>query len=227
LQYLSNQTNTKGKSGGTILHYACDMINYLPFDVFKILIETMSCDVNAQDNHKDTPLHLAICYFDPNEGGNITVLTYLINQTKVHLDIKGKNGNTLLHYACEKIKYCPLVVFKLLIGTHGADVNAQNNDDDTPLHNAFRCFDPNDDDHLVPVLQYLLSQKGVNFNIKDQCGRTFLHLACIWDISDLDEFTDSEDDGNDLKAKSDTVLSHIVEIIAERCVEQVFNESSS
>jgi hypothetical protein len=42
-----------------------------------------------------------------------------------------------------------------------------------------------------------------------------------------DGFSDSEDDGNDLKAKSDTVLSQIVEIIAERCVEQIVNESSS
>jgi len=42
-----------------------------------------------------------------------------------------------------------------------------------------------------------------------------------------DGFSDSEDDWNDLKAKSDTVLSQIVEIIAERCVEQIVNESSS
>jgi hypothetical protein len=52
-------------------------------------------------------------------------------------------------------------------------------------------------------------------------------LACKWDISYLNNVFDLEDDWDVLEAKSDTVLSQIVEIIAERCVEQVFNESSS
>jgi hypothetical protein len=77
------------------------------------------------------------------------------------------------------------------------------------------------------VFAYLINQNNFNVNIKHQCGRTFLHLACTSGISDLNNFSDPDDDWNVLEAKSDTLLSQIVEIIVERCVEQVFNESSS
>jgi ankyrin repeat protein len=269
LQYLFNQTNTKGESGDTILHYACESINKLPLDVFKLLIQTMGCDVNVQNDDKDTPLHNAFRCFDPNDGGDITVLTYLINQTKVHLNIKGKDGNTLLHYACEKIHDLPLEIFKLLIGTHGADVNIQDNKKDSPLHNAFSPFFSNHDDHLVPVLMYLFSQKNVDVNIKGKDCYTTLHLACICEIvysnygdddDDEDDYDDdhdgdeddhdhdhdddegdySSDDDDDSdegledsviedvqNQKADTDLCRIVEAIAERCVEQIVNESSS
>jgi ankyrin repeat protein len=247
LQYLSNQTNTKGKRDDTLLHYACEKINKLSLDVFKLLIEKHGCDVNAQNNNNDTPIHLAFRCFDPNDGGDITVLTYLINQPKVHVNIKGKDGNTILHYACEKIHDLPLEIFKLLIGTHGADVNIQDNKKDTPSHNAFSSFDPNYDDHLVPVLLYLLSQKNIDVNIKDKNGHTLLHLACICEIGyddddddeddedddDEDDEDDEDDSDEDLEdsviediqnQKADANLCEIVEVIAERCLEQIFDE---
>jgi ankyrin repeat protein len=258
LQYLLNQTkvhvNTKSKRGGTILHYACININKLPLEIFKFLIEKMGCDVNVQNNDKDTPLHNALCYFDPNDGGDITVLTYLLsqkgidvnirdqngcnlldraynkinalsieifkllietigfdanvqdnnkntpihrglcnfnpnkggdisvlqylfNQTEVHVNTQGKYGSTILHYACDMINYCPLDAFKFLIETQGYDVNAQNNDNDTPLHNAFRCFSPRSSDD-INVLYYLINQKNIDANIKGKDGYTILHYAC-------------------------------------------------
>jgi ankyrin repeat protein len=234
LQYLSNQMNTKGKSGDTLLHYACESINQLSLDVFKFLIEKHGADVNAQNNEKDTPLHSAFRCFDPNDSGDITVLTYLINQPKVHLNIKGKNGNTLLHIACEKIHDFPLEIFKLLIGTKGCDVNAQDDDNDTPLHNAFGPFCPNYDDHLVPVFMYLFSQTNIDVNIKGRNGHTILHLACICEIGyDDDDGDDDSDEGlegsviEDVQnQKADTNLCRIVEVIAERCVQQVLDETA-
>jgi hypothetical protein len=120
-----------------------------------------------------------------------------------------------------------------LIEKHGCDINVLDRDDNTPLHLAFHSLNPNNDNNIT-LFAYLINQNNFNLNIKDQDGYTFLHLACICNILDLDDymdsedgFSDSEDDGNDLKAKSDTVLSQIVEIIAERCVEQIVNESSS
>jgi ankyrin repeat protein len=233
LQYLFSQTkvhvNIKGKRGDTILHYACEKINYLPLDVYKVLIETMGCDVNVQNNNNDTPLHNAFRCFDPHYGGDITALTYLINQTTVHANINDKRGNTILHMACEKIHDLPLEIFKLLIGTHGADVNIQDNNKDTPLHIAFRSFDPNYDSHLVPVLVYLVDQKNIDVNIKDQNGLTLLHLACICDSldsknDDYDDYNDEDSSDDKLNAETDAIFSHILEIIAERCVEQILDE---
>jgi ankyrin repeat protein len=71
---------------------ACKRINDLPLDVFKVLIETHGFDVNAQDKSKDAPIHLTIRNFNQNNGGDITVLRYLLNQSHIHT----KN---LLHYA--------------------------------------------------------------------------------------------------------------------------------
>jgi cytohesin len=181
LLYLFSQTkvnvNIKGQFGHTLLHRACTYINILPLDVFKVLIETHGADVNAQDKYNDTPLHNALRNFIPDDDGAITALTYLIRQKNVDVNIKDKNGNTLLHLACDKINTLPLDIFKLLIETHGADVNALNNDNDTPLHNAIRCFDPNDGDN-INVLTYLLSQNDVNGNIVGEHGFTLLHMAC-------------------------------------------------
>jgi ankyrin repeat protein len=235
LTYLLTQKNVivniKCNSGSTLLHYACEKVNKLPIDIFKLLIETHGGDVNAQDNNKDTPIHCALCTFNPRYDGDITTLTYLITQKGVN--VKGQYGNTILHYACGNINSLPLDVFKTLIETQGCDVNVQNDSNNTPLHLAFRYFDPNNDSNIT-VFAYLINQNNFNVNIKGRNGCTFLHLACTWDASNLDDDMDSdlinvpysEDDWDVLKAKSDTVLSQIVEIIVERCGEQVFNESS-
>jgi ankyrin repeat protein len=179
LTYLINQKrvngNIKGMFGNTLLHYACQNINGLPIDVFKFLIETVGFDVNVQNKDNDTPLHYAFGCFDPDSGGTITALTYLLNQKGINGNIKGYNGCTLLHTACENMNYLPIDVFKLLIETVGFDVNVQDNNNDTPIHRALREFNPDDD---INVLYYLLNQKGVNANIKGGYGNTLLHYAC-------------------------------------------------
>jgi ankyrin repeat protein len=211
---------------------ACGNINRLPIEIFKFLIETLGCDVNAQDCEGYTPIHRALDRFDPNQGGNIAVLAYLLCQKGVDFHFNDEYGDSLLHYACKKVRKLPVDVFKSLIETHGCDVNVLDSDDNTPFHCAFHRFDPNNDNNII-VFAYLINQNNFNVNIKNRNGRTFLHLACTWDISDLDDvidseddFTDSDDDWNDLEAKSDTVLSQIVEIIAERRVQGIFDESS-
>jgi ankyrin repeat protein len=181
LTYLFSQEGVKGNikdlHGSTILHYACQNINKLPIDVFKLLIETVGYDVNAQNNNKNTPLYYALCDFDPN-GGNITVLLYLLTQTNINVNVKGYYGQTLLHYACDNINTLPLDVFKLLIEKHGSDVNAQNDDKDTPLHRAITSFRSTEDGGNITVLTYLLSQKGLSVNIKGQYDHTLLHAVC-------------------------------------------------
>jgi ankyrin repeat protein len=237
LTYLLNQkdvnVNIKNKYGHTLLHLACMNINTLPLDIFKVLIETMGFDVNVQDDDKDTPLRHALLLFTPNAGGNITVLTYLLNQKNINANIKGEYGHTLLHTACGNINDLPLDIFKLLIETHGADVNVQDENKDTPLHLAFFNFDSDIDDGIA-ILTYLLTQKDVNFNIKGQNDRNLLHWASICDIASdsdgdesSDDFTDSDYDldDSDNSAKSDTTLCQIVKVIVETCLEQIIDET--
>jgi ankyrin repeat protein len=222
LTYLLSQKgvngNIKGGDGATLLHTACAKVNNLPLDVFKLLIEAMGWDVNVPNDDKDTPLHNAFRCFDLHNSNDISVLQYLLSQNNVDVNTKGKDGNTILHHACEKIHDLPLNVFKILIATHGADVNIQDNNNDTPLHCAFRHF-KQDNGGNINVLTYLINQQNVNVNIKGKKGHTLLHLACIGNLSKSRRFVK-------LNAKADTILSQIVEFIAERCVQQVLDETT-
>jgi len=182
LTYLLNQKgvngDTKGRNGNTLLHYSSKNINSLPLEIFKYLIETHGSDVTALDNDKDTPLHYSIRYFNPNNGGDINVLTYLLSQENLNADIKGWGSQTLLHEASRNLNRLTLEIFKILIEIIGYDVNVQAQNKDTSLHYALRHFDPNNGSVNTHVLLYLLGQKGVDANIKDHNGYTLLHTAC-------------------------------------------------
>jgi ankyrin repeat protein len=224
LTHKNVHVNVKGRDGSTLLHSACANINDLSLDVFKLLVERKGFDVNAQDDDKDTPIHVALHYFNPDDGGDITILTYLVSQEGVNVNVKGEDGYTLLHTACYNLNFLPLDIFKLLIKTQGCDVNIQDDDGNTPLYIAFRQFNG----RALAVLSYLLSQESVNVNIKSPIGCTLLHEACICNITESDDALNSDDDLDDanLGDKSDTILSQIVEVIVERCVQQVLDESS-
>jgi ankyrin repeat protein len=221
LHYLLGQQgvngNIKGEYGSTLLHLACSNINHLPLDIFRALIETHGCDVNVEDNYNNTPIQIALQHSKSN-GGNFTVLMYLLGNKNININTKDEYGNTLLHYASDKINDLPLDVFKFLIETLGCDVNVQNNAMNTPIHNTLRRFDPNDGGDIT-VLTYLLSQNDVNFNIKGESDHTLLHLACINNLS-------GSRDSTELNSKFDTILCQIVEMIVERCIEQVLDDTT-
>jgi ankyrin repeat protein len=180
------------------------------------LITILDCDVNVQENNDDTPLHNAIRNFNANWGGDITVLNYLLSQKAVNVNTKGQYGYTLLHMACDKIDKLPLDIFKYLIETIGFDVNTPNIFNDTPLHKAFSQFKPSNRGD-INVLYYLLNQKGIIVNAKGCRDHTLLHYACT---NNLPSYKRSVE----LDAECDTVSSQIVEVIIERCVEQVLDE---
>jgi ankyrin repeat protein len=181
LMYLFGQrcvnVNIKDEYGHTLFHLACINISTLPLDVFKLLIEMHGADVNNQFKLTDTPIHHALHGFDPNKGGNIAVLMYLLTQGDINANLKGRFGCTLLHTACKKINKLPIDVFKVLIETHGTDINVLSNSKDTPIHYALRCF-KRDNGGDIDVLAGLINQKGVNSNVKNRGGSTLLHTAC-------------------------------------------------
>jgi ankyrin repeat protein len=196
-----------------------NVLNTTPLVVYQYLIETLGCDINAQDNNKDNPFHKALEYFNPNDGGDITVLYYLLNQKGVNVNIKRKNSHSLLHTACNNINRIPLDVFKVLIETMGCDVNVQNDDNDTPLHRAFRCFNPNKGGD-VAALTYLINQDCINVNIKNEKGFNLLHTTCINNLPSYERSLK-------LDAECDTVFCQIVEVIVERCIKKILNKTTT
>jgi hypothetical protein len=99
------------------------------------------------------------------------------------------------------------------------DANVQNKNNDTPLHYAFRSFEL-DDGGAIKILTYLVSQENVNVNIKGRYCYSLLHLACIINLSGSRRSVA-------LNAECDTVLCQIVELIVERCIGQVLDETTT
>jgi ankyrin repeat protein len=219
--------NVTGDNATNLLHTACMNINKLPIEIFKLLIEKHGCDVNAKDENENTPLYLAFGWFNPETGGDITTLTYLLSHANVN--IKYKFGHTLLHIAC--INKLPIEIFQYLIETKGADVNVQDYGNDTPIYLALYHFNPRNGSDIT-VLTYLINQKNVNLNITNRNGHTLLHLAFIFEIEYYDDADydsmdyESADFDDDREAKYDSTLYPIVQAIAERYVQQVLDETT-
>jgi len=180
LTYLFNQNgidaNTKDNRGWNLFFWACYKINTLTIDVFKALIETHGSDLHIQDNENNTPFHCAFTQFDPEHGGDVVILRYLLTQDGINFNIKDHEGRSLLHLACIKINSLPIDVFKYLIEAKGAGLDIVDEYNNIPLHYAFLSFQSGSDS---TILIYLLQQNGNSTHIKSQDGRTFLHLACI------------------------------------------------
>jgi len=217
LIYLLSQenviVNTTDQPCHTLLHLACVKINSLPLDVFKYLIETKGFDLNFLDPINNTPIHHAFLSFNHNDNHDTTILQYLLNQKDVNVNIKGEYGDTLLHLACEFINTLPIDVFKFLIEINGADINAQNDNKFTPLHYAIHFSKLSQDGHITTLI-YLLSHRDVDFSIQNRYCCTPLHLACSADLI-----------APHMESQSDNFWLPSVEIITERLLQQVFDET--
>jgi len=126
-----------------------------------------------------------------------------------------------------------------LIENGGCDLNGQDNDNNTLFHQALKHLNRHNGD--ITAFASLINQKAFNINTKGWYGHTLLHSACFDHISDFNDDTDSygdyfdsDDEYMDLEdyfddyqeAEADTFSSQIVEIIAERCVQQVLDENN-
>jgi len=211
LRYLLSQANidvnSKNEDGSTLLHTACGKINSLPLDIFKLLIESKGYDLSLPNFDDITPLLAALGQFNPNEGGDIAVLTYLFDQKDVDVNAKNQSGETLLHTACKCIPMPPPVVFKLLIETKGCDINALDNKNNTPLHYALQVHDSISNSSI-----YLLSQMDVDIGITGAFGRNLLHLACK---------PRSDKPLQPTEGDVDPSWPQVVEIIAEKCLQEI------
>jgi ankyrin repeat protein len=130
-------------------------------EVVNLLVQG-GADVNVKDNTGYTALLHAI------EARYDQVEEILLNHPKLDPSARGLNGITALaSYVWRERKDA---VRKLL--ERGADVNAQDNDGDAPLHGAAQNGN-------VEILDLLLA-KGANPNLKNKQGGTPLMWAAVF-----------------------------------------------
>ena len=150
----------------TLLHNACQ--GGCP-NLVRALIRDHNADVNARDNHNDTPLHLAV------QAGREDIAIALINEFSCSMSVKNWLGRTLLHSAC---KGGCLNLVRTLIRDHKADVNARDDDNNTPLHMAASCW-------TETVALALINEFGCDKNARNYKGNICLHTACVLGNSSL------------------------------------------
>jgi ankyrin repeat protein len=105
-------------------------------------------------------------------------LTRRLEELGENVNLKDKDGETLLHWAA--VQNPNVTILEYLI-SKGADINARNNKGMTPLHKAaFR----NTVDHLKCLIN-----AGAQIHIKDYFGYTIFHTASSYNVRiDVFEF---------------------------------------
>ena len=164
-RYDDIDVNCTDEHGNTPLNWAC-LCGHV--DMVRMLISEFQADTTLQDERGDTPLNVAAY------GGEEEVALTLITEFGCYITIRGLGGfgETLLHSACWG--GC-LTLAKLLIRDYNADINAQDEDKNTPLHWAAR----NGQHELFLAL---ISEFSWDMTVRNKNGDTILGVGAI--ISD-------------------------------------------
>ncbi len=173
-------------------------------EILEFLIEN-GANMNAQDQDKNTPLHLAII------NGRTETAKFLIEKG-ADIDAQDQDKNTPLHLAI--INGHTEIVDRLIAA--GAKINVRNEDGSTPLHLAT-------DKGYIEIVK-LLIKKGANIDIKNAKGKTFLDLV---KNSDVKEFLSNEPDlinvqGNSSRRPYDEIEnSDVTTLLSDLAIKEV------
>ena len=149
-KYSVNYTDSIGL---TPLHYA-SIHGHL--DVIRTLIlEYGACS-------SGTPLSLPAIY------GKLDVVLCLINEFGYDPHLRGFNGRSLLHDACQGGN---VTLVQTLIREHKADISARDDDNNTPLGIAAK-------NGKLDVALCLINEFGCDPHLRGFNGRSLLHDAC-------------------------------------------------
>lgn len=155
VEYLLNReidvTRTGGKEGTTALHQAAKRCNLLLIK----LLQQKGGQVSAQDNQRNTVLHVALENSCP-----LNVVDYLLN-CGADVNLPNSQNATSLHLAAQQATF---TILEVLLGKPNSDlkVDAKNSAGRTPL----QVWISQGGAVTVESLNMFIS-KGANLNVKD------------------------------------------------------------
>ncbi|XP_078578722.1 uncharacterized protein LOC144863426 [Branchiostoma floridae x Branchiostoma japonicum] len=153
------------EDGLSSLHVLCIMGHQQATKQIDLLIRA-GADINLADKRSYTPLHYAIT------NGHTAITKHLLTNQADHR-LATKEGLTALHLVAEKRHSSDLKMLNILLPyVASSDINRQDKEGDTPLHEA--CQTGN-----VPIVEALVTV-GADVTITDAMGRTPLHEAALW-----------------------------------------------
>ena len=160
--------DAKCQDGYTALHYSC---SYGYADIMRILINH-NANINARTDSGDTPLHVAALY------GQLQVITALVHEFNININVKGQLGRSLIHSACAcyisdgaVVEYIGRYLSPLLV----------DDDGNTPLHTA--CLSFCSEAILTTLLKY-----NPPFLVRNKDGKIPFDVAPYWAKHVLDKY---------------------------------------
>ena len=157
--YNMHRTNPAGE---TALHVACKMIRSNA--ILEKLTEDSRCDLNAQDQHGNTALHLAAS----SVSDSAKKVQCITRSDRCNPNISNSDGHTPLHFAAIRKK---VQSAEILLKHLKCNPNIQNLRGNTPLHMALTS------NISLPNVQPLLNHKDIDLSIQNGEGNTPLHEA--------------------------------------------------
>ena len=156
-----NGTNFAGE---TLLHVACKMRRSEA--VVEKLVEDSRCDLNAQDQHGNTALHLVL----HSASDSAEKVQCILQSERCNPNITNSEGYTPLYVAVKRKEFQSAAI---LLKHPKCNPNSQNIHGNTALHMAILK------NTSLPNLQHFLNHKDIDLNIQNREGNTPLHVAVI------------------------------------------------
>jgi ankyrin repeat protein len=163
-----SNVNVRNNKGQTTLHLAAECGCY---NIVRFLLGR-DADVNAQDKHHSTPLHLILGNWPPRYIKELKDVAMLLIKSGADINIRNDRGQSPLHVAAE-FGYHDIV--RLLLD-RGVEVDIQDKCHATPLHLALG-YKARWNMEVFKALLSLLLESGADVNVSCDEGRTPLHLA--------------------------------------------------
>ena len=165
---------TKDKNKQTPLHKACSSGH---LTLVRLLILEFKADVNVTDDQSSTPLCSAAL------GGHENIVQTLISEFGCSPHVKGYNGRSLLHYACDGDNKSELA--ETLITKFKLDPLSVDNSGYTPLHIACWCGHEE-------LARLLITKYNCSVDTENENKQTPLHIACSYGHLDVSKVLISE-----------------------------------